>query len=472
MTSLTSAPWPTIDAGFPAGTVLGGPTGGLLLWLLYGILGSLRVLRAPGGASLTFHLPFVGAAMVLGGPTAGAWVAFLSTLERRELETQPWYGILANHAILVIGAVAGGIAVQAIGLVLPGNAGGPSTLAAATAGALVLATVSTALGAFTILLREGLTRRELTEIVVGRIGRITAMECALVVVLALAYVQLGWWAPLLVAGFVLLIWDNHPMPPPDKPTGLPGKEGLRRGSSRPASAGCGAASRPAPRSCSSTSTTSSGSTTPTSTRSATRSSPRSALRLRAHARRADDLAGRLGGDEFAMYLPGLADPEVGVATGRRDRRRPVPVHRHHQGRDDDRRIHRRRGRGRRGGVPSGGGAAGAGGRGDAPRQGGGRRSHLYDPGEAPVDASGPAGPRLEDQRQISASPCSPTSGRPSANRPRIERRDVDGRRRPVEDQLRHPEPDGRGRLEPGAAVPAVEVEAVRAGGAEDRPLVG
>ncbi len=308
--SLTSAPWPTIDAGFAEGTVLSGSTGGLLLWLLFGILGSLRVLQAPGGASLTFHLPFVGAALILGGPTAGAWVAFLSTLERRELETQPWYGILANHSILVIGAVAGGLVVQVSGILMPGDAGGPSTLVAAAAGAIVLATVTTALGAFTVLLREGLTRRELTEIVVGRVGRITAMECALVVVLALAYVQLGWWAPLLVAGFVLVIWDNDPMPPLDW-TGLPGREGFRR----LLEAGVGRMRR--------------GVTT-----SATvlfvdldrfkwindnvsfdvgnEVLTEVAVRLRAHARRADDIAGRLGGDEFAMFLPGLDDSDVAV----------------------------------------------------------------------------------------------------------------------------------------------------------------
>ena len=102
-TSVVNEPLPAIDPHLPPGTVLSGPTGGLLLWLVYGLLGSLRVLRAPGGASMTFHLPFIGAAMVLGGPTAGAWVAFLSSIERRELESQPWYGILANHATLVSG---------------------------------------------------------------------------------------------------------------------------------------------------------------------------------------------------------------------------------------------------------------------------------------------------------------------------------------------------------------------------------
>jgi hypothetical protein len=50
--------------------------------------------------------------MILGGcpgrPHSGAWVAFLSSIERRELESQPWYGSLANHGVLTIAAVMGG----------------------------------------------------------------------------------------------------------------------------------------------------------------------------------------------------------------------------------------------------------------------------------------------------------------------------------------------------------------------------
>ena len=41
--------------------------------------------------------------MILGGPTAGAWVALLSTIDRRELQSLPWYGTLANHAAIVDG---------------------------------------------------------------------------------------------------------------------------------------------------------------------------------------------------------------------------------------------------------------------------------------------------------------------------------------------------------------------------------
>ena len=77
-----------------------GPDGGLLLWLAVRPPRLAARPARPGRRRvLTFHLPFIGAAMVLGGPTAGAWVAFLSTIERRELESQPWYGILANHSV-------------------------------------------------------------------------------------------------------------------------------------------------------------------------------------------------------------------------------------------------------------------------------------------------------------------------------------------------------------------------------------
>src|SRR5512141_802349 len=79
---------PAINPGLE-GTALGGADGGLLLWIAFGLVGSLRVLPIPGGSGVwTFHMPFIAAAMVLGGPTAGAWVGFLSTIERRELDTQ------------------------------------------------------------------------------------------------------------------------------------------------------------------------------------------------------------------------------------------------------------------------------------------------------------------------------------------------------------------------------------------------
>jgi diguanylate cyclase (GGDEF)-like protein len=310
-TSVVNEPLAAIDPRLPPGTVLSGPTGGLLLWLVFGLLGSLRVLRAPGGASMTFHLPFIGAAMVLGGPTAGAWVAFLSSIERRELESQPWYGILANHATLVIAAVMGGLAAQLAGALLGTDGHGTSALAAAVVGTLVLAGFTTAMAVTTILLREDLSIEAFVEILTGQVGRITAVECALVVVLAMAYTELGWWAPLLVGGFVVLVWDNHPMPAPDPLSGLLSPEGFGRRLDR----GLGRMRRDI-------------------TPGATLLSIDLDLfhdvnnrhghavgdevlrelgaRLAAQARRPHDLAGRLGGDEFALFLPGLTETDVAM----------------------------------------------------------------------------------------------------------------------------------------------------------------
>ena len=113
-TTLTVPLLPAIDPGLD-GSSLAGPEGGLLLWIAFGLIGSLRVLPIPGSSAVwTFHFPFIAAAMVLGGPTAGAWVAFLATLERRELESQPWYGTLANHSVMALGAVVGGLSVLVV----------------------------------------------------------------------------------------------------------------------------------------------------------------------------------------------------------------------------------------------------------------------------------------------------------------------------------------------------------------------
>ena len=87
---------------------------GVALWTLFGLAGSLKVVRGPSGHGvLTFHLPFIVAAMVLGGPIAGGWVAFIASFERRELTEMPWYGALANHSGLALAAILGGLAAQA-----------------------------------------------------------------------------------------------------------------------------------------------------------------------------------------------------------------------------------------------------------------------------------------------------------------------------------------------------------------------
>lgn len=220
----------TIDPGL-AGTALGGPDGGMLLWIAFGFIGSLRVLPIPGGSGVwTFHLPFIAAAMVLGGPTAGAWVGFLSTIERRELESQPWYGSLANHAVMAFAAVVGGLTVLvARGALL--NAGMDASLAglaAITLGTLVLAAVGNGIAAGTIMLRERLSAIALVEILVRSFGGITLAEIGLAWIFVTLFTTTGWWAPLALAVIVLLVWPREGVEFSDPLTKLPRDVMFRR----------------------------------------------------------------------------------------------------------------------------------------------------------------------------------------------------------------------------------------------------
>ena len=210
-TTVTVPLLPALDPGLH-GTSLAGPSGGLLLWIAFGLVGSLRVLPIPGSSAVwTFHFPFVAAAMVLGGPTAGAWVGFLATLERRELESQPWYGTLANHAVIAFGAVVGGLTVLVVRGALasvavdPGAAG----VLAIAAGTLVLAMTVNGVAAGTIMLRERLAPMAVSDILVRSIGRATLAEIGLACVFVVAYAAVGWWAPLALAVVVLLIWPGE-----------------------------------------------------------------------------------------------------------------------------------------------------------------------------------------------------------------------------------------------------------------------
>ncbi|HEX5827589.1 MAG TPA: GGDEF domain-containing protein [Candidatus Limnocylindrales bacterium] len=190
-----------------AGTALAGPAGGVLLWTMFGLMGSVRTMSsAEGGGHFTFHLPYVGAAMILGGPTAGAWVAFLSTIDRRELESQPWYGILANHTAMATAAVAGGAAYVLVHAGLVGTTGDVrlAEFVAVLVAGVVLEVVANAFAITTIKIRDGMSWAATLGIIVDEFRRETLLEIALIWVLVIAAGTVGWWAPLVVG--VTLIW--------------------------------------------------------------------------------------------------------------------------------------------------------------------------------------------------------------------------------------------------------------------------
>lgn len=216
----------------PGIAIPGAPAGferlaGLGVWVAFGLAGAARIIREPSGHGvLTLHLPFVVAAMALGGPVAGGWVAMLATFDRRELEEVPWYGVMANHCGLAIAAMAGGLVVlgiqgvaSSIGIASPGVV----TLLAALAATLVFSVISTGAAAGVIVLRDGLSMRE-TLLIFDTAFRTTAVaETVLGWMLTVAYLAVGWWSPALCAAVVVALWRanaDHEALEHDELTGL------------------------------------------------------------------------------------------------------------------------------------------------------------------------------------------------------------------------------------------------------------
>jgi diguanylate cyclase (GGDEF)-like protein len=185
-------------------------TTGLLFWVLLGLLGSLRTNVLRHGGILTFHVPFIVAAMILGGPVAAGWVAAVSTLEMRELREVPWFGSLANHGVMALAAVVGGLVLAGVRTSLAGVAEQHLvTLLAALVGGYVFASIDMAMCAVTVGLRENLHPRE-ASVTFYRAFRFTAPgEIVLGWVLALTYSAIAWWAPVVCAVLVLLVWDAY-----------------------------------------------------------------------------------------------------------------------------------------------------------------------------------------------------------------------------------------------------------------------
>lgn len=197
-------------------TITGGREGillGLVFWIAIGLLGGTRIERLRGHGVLTFHIPFIIAAMALGGPTAGAIVAMVSTIEAREIREAPWYGVLANHAALTLGAVAGGVTlVAARGVLETGVLGvDPNAveLVAIVLGALALTLTSTALVAGTVILRDHLTFPEAVQVFDSAYRITAANEVILGWMLAFTYAQIGWWAAAVCATLILVVWRAY-----------------------------------------------------------------------------------------------------------------------------------------------------------------------------------------------------------------------------------------------------------------------
>jgi putative nucleotidyltransferase with HDIG domain len=89
--------------------------GGVAFWVLLTLASGALPVRLPQGTVVSVSAAPLIAALVLGGPFAGAIVAAIGTTDSRELRGEvPWYGTLFNHSAVVASVVLGGSVYEVI----------------------------------------------------------------------------------------------------------------------------------------------------------------------------------------------------------------------------------------------------------------------------------------------------------------------------------------------------------------------
>ncbi len=169
---------------------------GVAFWTLLTLLGSAFPVQLPRGTQQAVAIAPILGSVFLGGPAVGAWVAAIGTTEVRELRGDvPWYGTLANHAVLVLSAVVAGVIREV--LVTPTSEPAFS-FAVAMAAAAVFMLLNLALVSTFLALRTGQVAR---EVFVGDLRGIAGSVIALAPLAWLMSViySVQWWGTALFA---------------------------------------------------------------------------------------------------------------------------------------------------------------------------------------------------------------------------------------------------------------------------------
>jgi riboflavin transporter FmnP len=171
---------------------------GLAFWTILTVLTSALPVRMPRGILIAVSIAPIIAAINLGGPAAGGWVALIGTTELRELRGRiPWYGSLANHAGIVLPAIACGVVVasfQELGQDLRVD------FAATILGASLYFILNLTLASGLVAVRTGIPFRELALSDLGGFAVSLAALAPLGWLMARMYGSFpgaGWWMTLI-----------------------------------------------------------------------------------------------------------------------------------------------------------------------------------------------------------------------------------------------------------------------------------
>jgi putative nucleotidyltransferase with HDIG domain len=174
---------------------------GILFWILVTLAASAVPVKLPRGSQRAVAMAPIVAAMSLGGPAVGGWVAALGTTEMREVRGEiPWYGSLVNHAGATLPAIVGGIAQVALLDLIAAQTEWAlaASFVATLLGAAIFAGLNTAIASGVLALR---TNQSVRSVITGDIQETVASYFALGPIgwlMAVVY-SIQSWATLLFA---------------------------------------------------------------------------------------------------------------------------------------------------------------------------------------------------------------------------------------------------------------------------------
>lgn len=172
---------------------------GVGFWTLVALLASAMPVRMPRGMMVTVSIAPLIAATSLGGPAAGGLVALIGTTEMRELRGKvPALGTLANHAGLVLCAIACGLVIEAVKSL---GQGYPLDFGATVLGAMTYFFVNLAIVSGILALRYGERFQDLLVSDARGFGVSLLGLSPVAWVMARMYdlPNAGWWTTLLFA---------------------------------------------------------------------------------------------------------------------------------------------------------------------------------------------------------------------------------------------------------------------------------
>ena len=191
---------------WPIEGTLGGTYGvllGLAFWISITLLASAAPVHVPRGAYVSVSVAPVLAAALLGGPSAGAVIAVVGTLEVRELRRQvPLWGVVYNHTFVVLPAVAAGVVMAAFGR----DIGSPSTVLGVVLGGIAYFVIAEGLTSLAVSMVDGRSFKAVAATNVRSYGLSLIGLTPIAWLMALAYTFVG---PLVAPVFALPLYTTR-----------------------------------------------------------------------------------------------------------------------------------------------------------------------------------------------------------------------------------------------------------------------